>query len=368
VIARARLSLKDTTMARLLGCIALLVALTWTGAAFAQGGAASFSGRLLNPSGEVLQQLDQQKVAVNMKDAATGKAYSAPVTAKGDFAMTLPAGSYDLAVPMTGSMFLSFDRKAVAVTAGGLKMDISLAWGLNLGTIADDPAALSNDLRARAKYVDGPTPRLPDGKPDLAGIWWNIPDASTRPTPPMKPWALDIDAQMKKIRAAEGAQLSAGAFCLPMVATPTTLMHGYKFVQAPTEIVQLTEALVEGWRQIFTDGRPHPPADEWNPSWYGHSIGKWEGDTLVVDTVGFNENATGYAIHSEKLHVVERITRPTVGKIHVDITADDAEAWTGPFHFVVEAGLVTGEDIQETICTENNTNVHFSGGGWRARP
>jgi hypothetical protein len=88
----------------------------------------------------------------------------------------------------------------------------------------------------------------------------------------------------------------------------------------------------------------------------------------VVDTVGFNENATGYGVHSEKLHVVERITRPTVGKIHVDITADDAEAWTGPFHFVAEAGLVTGEDIQETICTENNANIHFDGPGWRARP
>jgi len=72
-------------------------------------------------------------------------------------------------------------------------------------------------------------------------------------------------------------------------------------------IVHITEFTTPGYRQIFIDGRPHPK--DWNPSWMGHSTGKWDGDTLVVDTVGFNEITPGFGIHTEKLHVVERFQR-----------------------------------------------------------
>ncbi len=92
-------------------------------------------------------------------------------------------------------------------------------------------------------------------------------------------------------------------------------------------------------------------------------MGHWEGDTLVVDSVGFNDITPGYGIHTEALHVVERITRPSVGRLVDDITATDPKAWTGPYHGHIEDGLVTGEEIQEWICTENNESYHF-GGNW----
>src|SRR4029077_20079314 len=96
-----------------------------------------------------------------------------------------------------------------------------------------------------------------------------------------------------------------------------------KVVQTPSLIVQMSEFDTPGYRQIFLDGRPHPNPKQWNPSWAGHSTGKWEGDTLVVDTVGFNELAGGVSIHTEKLHIIERIQRPDLGHLHVDTTVED---------------------------------------------
>jgi hypothetical protein len=357
-------------MRRLLRYFVLLAFLAVANAAFAQG-TGSLSGKVMDPNGLAVEGLDLQNLAVSIKDAS-GKTYSAPVTRGGDYSITLPAGAYDLYVPVFGAMYLAFDEKGVAIAAGAnVKLDIKLPWGMNLGTIGDDPIMLSNDLRAKSKFVDGPTPRTADGKPDFTGVWYDIP-GTPRPGPKMKPWALEIEAQMKKILANNlgGADIQRPqAFCLPLHATPTATPFPYRFVQTPTLMVQLTEFLAEGWRQIFMDGRPHPPADEWNPSWYGHSIGRWEGDTLVVDTVGFNESTPGYGVHTEKLHVVERITRPSVGKLHIQITADDPEAWTEPLSFSFDAGLVTGEEILEFMCQENNKDaLHFGGLGWRARP
>jgi hypothetical protein len=106
--------------------------------------------------------------------------------------------------------------------------------------------------------------------------------------------------------------------------------------------------------------------NEWNPARYGHSIGRWEQDTLVIDSVGFNEITPGYSIHSEQLHVVERITRPAKDKLVIEITAEDPEAWTAPYHALIEAGLVTGDEIHEWVCAENNRSDHF-GNLWRGR-
>ena len=112
------------------------------------------------------------------------------------------------------------------------------------------------------------------------------------------------------------------------------------------------------------DGRPHPK--DWNPTWQGHSIGKWEGDTLIIDTAGYNDKAwlslSGIP-HTEKLHIVERIRRPDYGHIEVEITMEDSGAFTTPWIRIFTATLAPpGEEIMEFICNEGNRDVsHYRG-------
>jgi hypothetical protein len=155
-----------------------------------------------------------------------------------------------------------------------------------------------------------------------------------------------------------------GGFCLPANAAPITRAFPYKFVQTPTLIVALHESDTPGVRQIFLDGRTHPKDP--NPTWQGHSIGRWEGDTLVIDTTGYNDKSwlslTGIP-HTEKLHTVERIRRPDYGHIDVEITMDDSAAFTGPWKRTFTATLAPAdEEILEFICNENNHDAsHYRG-------
>jgi hypothetical protein len=337
--------------------------------AFAQqtGG---ITGKIFDPNGVIVTGLD---ASIHMKNTETGKDYNAVVPRDGTYAVTgLPAGTYDLNIPIACCMYRTYDQKSVVIKAGEtLKLDVNVGWGINLGTIGDDPGMLGNDMRARAKNTEGPTPRTADGKVDFSGVWYNVLQPGGAGVGgggrfSLKPWAADIQ---KQLAARPNANYNQGpaAFCLPQNATPTNLPFPYKFVQTPTVIVQLVEFMTPGYRQIFLDGRPHP--EEWNPAWMGHSVGHWEGDTLVIDTVGFNEITPGYSIHSEKLHVVERMRRPDKGHLIVEVTAEDPEAWDAPYKYTMQAGLVTEEEILEFVCPENNKDpLHFGGLGWKARP
>lgn len=347
------------------GCAMALAASGLQRSARATG---ALRGVLKDPNGLVITGLDDTQV--QLKDSASGMIYSADVQVNGSFSIgDLPAGRYDLQLPMRSAMYLSYEQKDIEIAAGRtLKLDLPIQWGMNLGTIGDDPGLASNDLRRRSKYVDGPTPRTADGHPDFTGEWDYIPEKSvTFFSPvPMKPWAKAIadklQAAMRPQNGNPGIQGPA-AYCLPQSATPTALPFQFEFVQTPTRLIQLMEYLTPGQREIYLDGRPHPNPDTWNPAWYGHSVGHWEGDTLVVDSVGFNDITPGYGIHTEALHVVERITRPSVGRLVIDITATDPRAWTGPVHRHIEDGLITGEELQEWVCAENNEPSHF-GGNW----
>jgi hypothetical protein len=114
-------------------------------------------------------------------------------------------------------------------------------------------------------------------------------------------------------------------------------------------------------RQVFLDGRRHP-ADP-SPTWLGHSIGTWDHDTLVVDTIGFNDKGwldnTGRP-QTERLHVVERYRRPDLGHLEVEITIDDPGAYTRPWKIRRSLQLAPGEEIQEYICNENHHTEHFT--------
>jgi hypothetical protein len=134
-------------------------------------------------------------------------------------------------------------------------------------------------------------------------------------------------------------------------------------VQTPTHIFFLFEANIHTYRQIFMDGRNHPPDPD--PTWYGHSIGRWQGRTLVVDTVGYNDkfwfDFRGHP-HTEKLHTIERYTRTDPQTLVNEITIDDPGAYARPFKVTFTAKLLPGEELMEYICQENNQDVeHIEG-------
>ena len=111
------------------------------------------------------------------------------------------------------------------------------------------------------------------------------------------------------------------------------------------------------------DGRKHPPLDELDPTWYGHSIGWWEGDTLVVDTVGFNGKMwldnRGH-VGTDKMHLVERYTRTDLGNMRVDMTVTDPGAYSKPFTSTGLARLMPKTDeLIEYVCNENNQDLPY---------
>jgi hypothetical protein len=129
-------------------------------------------------------------------------------------------------------------------------------------------------------------------------------------------------------------------------------------VESPPYIYFLFEGNIHSYRQIFMDGRKHP-ADV-NPTWYGHSIGHWEKDTLVIDTVGFNDlfwfDFVGHP-HTEQLHTVERYTRTELGTLSEEVTIDDPGAYKKPFTIVASHRLLPNDELMEYICQENNRDV-----------
>ena len=114
-------------------------------------------------------------------------------------------------------------------------------------------------------------------------------------------------------------------------------------------------------------GRIRPPKSG-TPRGWGTPSASWEGDTLVIDTVGFNEITPGFGVHTEKLHVVERIRRPNRGLIEIEMTATDPDAYTGEWKYKYTAGLIPTEEILEFVCPENNVDVLHNGQPWRGRP
>ena len=213
--------------------------------------------------------------------------------------------------------------------------------------------------------TSGPTPRTADGKPDLSGLWGPDPnllgDISHALKPgeqlPLQPWAL----KLTKERLSKDDPM---ANCQPS-GVPRMAPYLWKIVQTPKLIVFLYEANMHSYRQIFMDGRGH--RTDTDPSSYGDSIGKWEGDTLVVDTVGFDDkfwfDGVGHP-HTEKLHVIERFRRPDSAHLEFEVTIDDPGAYTRPFTLFEHSPLMVNTEIMEYFCSENNQDVsHIIGKG-----
>ena len=171
---------------------------------------------------------------------------------------------------------------------------------------------------------------------------------------PYQPAALALRTQRFK----DNSKDHPDAHCLPL--NPVQLWfhpQPRKLIQSPREIVFLAEAN-SGIRQIYTDGRPLPKSEDVQPWWFGYSVGKWDGDTLVVESAGFLDNAwideQGSPLSNEA-RVTERIRRPNYGTLEVEITVNDPKTYSKPFTVKGNQRLMADDELIEFICGENNT-------------
>ncbi len=215
--------------------------------------------------------------------------------------------------------------------------------------------------------LSAPAPRLPDGKPDLSGIWETKPGyvanlaLDLKPEDvPFQPWAKAVYDERKD---GSHSREDPPAHCLPQsVPRITAAPAPWKIIQTPGFVTILYEAFTL-FRQIFLDGREL--VQDYPPTWMGYSTGKWEGDTLVVDTKGFNGKAWLDQLgkpSTDALHVIERFRRKDFGHMDIQITIDDPKAYTKPWTVTEEARLATGTELMEFICQENNRDLeHLPG-------
>jgi len=316
---------------------------------FAQNGG-TITGSVSNLPGEAVANAPVQAI-----NAATNAVYKAASSASGAYTLAqLPSGTYEISVAALG--FNPFVQKNVIVTAGQtLRLDIHLT-DYQLDTLGDG-REFRVDLISPHATPAGPTPRAADGKPDLSGVWY-----AQRPVDPGKPEPLPWVEALLRERAANNSKDAPGAHCLTRGVTAAGALFPYKLVQTPTLLIMLFEDDIPSHRQVFLDGRGHPKDP--NPSWMGHSIGRWESDVLVIDTVGFNDRSwldpQGHP-HTEKMRVTERIRRPELGHLEIEFTIDDPGAYKKPWTIKRIADLDPGDEIGEYVCENNKDPEHMVG-------
>jgi hypothetical protein len=199
--------------------------------------------------------------------------------------------------------------------------------------------------------LTAPAPRTADGKPDLSGLWiiGGLGHAANITNVEMLPWAQKVHKERQATYGHEDPVVS----CLP--EGPRAGLHGLeplRIIQATTMTVVLYET--SPMRQIFTDGRALPKDP--NPTWMGYSIGRWEGDTFVVETTGYNDKTwldfSGHP-HSEALHVTERFRRTDFGHMQLAITYEDPKTYVKPFTINTTVNFVPDTELLENVCQEN---------------
>ena len=214
--------------------------------------------------------------------------------------------------------------------------------------------------------MDAPPRRLSDGHIDLSGFW--VPTnpvkhllnlaADLQPGDvPLQPWAKEVYDE----RIRTNGRDHPGARCWPSgIPEKNNIPDGLKVIQTPDVMLFLYESRTI-YRQVFTDGRPLPPPDV-QPTWMGYSIGQWEDDTFVVDT-RYSNGKTWLDMRglpaTDALHVIERYTRPTMGRIAIEVTIDDPKAYTRPWKVNLSWTLSPDTDLIESICEENNRADHL---------
>jgi hypothetical protein len=240
--------------------------------------------------------------------------------------------------------------------------------------------------------LNGPTPRTAEGKPDFSGIWRFVDSPDARQGPPLpagvrtagigarvpglnqffdigstlkdglpfQPWA----AELRKRRADDNNKDNPDVYCLPLgLMQLHTHPEPRKIIQSPGLVLILYEAN-GGIRQIFTDGRPLPPNGV-QPWWYGYSIGRWEGDTLVVETIGFRNDVwldvEGSPL-TEAGKMTERFRRVNFGNMEIQVTVDDPKAYTKPWTVSIHHRIMLDTELIEFVCQENEKDVQHMRG------
>jgi hypothetical protein len=240
--------------------------------------------------------------------------------------------------------------------------------------------------------LEAPAPRTVDGRPELSGIWENVPPgrrpdsgsiSGTGGAPglagagaprgplaqffdigsrvegglPFHPWA----AELRQQRMADNSKDNPDAHCLPM---GNMQLHTHpqprKIIQTPDVVVILYEGNA-GIRQIFTDGRPLPDNDP-QPWWYGYSTGRWDTDTLVVQTSGFRDggwlDVNGSPL-TDAATMTERFRRVNYGNLEIQITVDDPKAYTRPWTVTVNQHVMLDTELIEFVCLENEKSTRY---------
>jgi hypothetical protein len=256
------------------------------------------------------------------------------------------------------------------------------------------PSAAVPRLANGQPNLDAPAPRTADSKPDLSGIWTraagdgrggrgrgqNGADPPPPPPPPppgtppiatfgdlgtnmpgglpLTPWA----DELKKQRMALNSKENPDANCLPMGLTQFHQQpQPREIIQVPGKILILYEANY-GLRQIYTDGRALPKQGEPQPLWYGYSVGRWDGDILVVDTNNLRGAEDGPSDgwldvrgspYSRQATFTERFARPSFGRLTIDVTVDDPKAYTKPFTVRINQQIMADAELIEFVCNEN---------------
>jgi hypothetical protein len=257
---------------------------------------------------------------------------------------------------------------APAPRAADGKPDLSGLWEIYLSSIAAPPppgqASPSRSLQDVADGADnqlGLAPNTPPPDPNAPprATFFDI-GANIEGGPPFQDWARDLRAQ----RMADNQKDNPDANCLPMGFMQLHLHpQPRKIVQTPELIVIMYEGN-QGLRQIFMDGRELPEVDEnLQPWWYGYSVGRWEGDALVVESVGFRDGGWLDVYGSpltDQGKLIERWRRPDYGHLEIDVTVDDPKAYTRPFTVRVSHQLTVDQELIEFICNENEkSSQHY---------
>lgn len=231
--------------------------------------------------------------------------------------------------------------------------------------------------------MTAPTPRLANGKPDFSGIWISDrkeegketpSDASTLPSGrqmanmgvemegglPYQPWLVPIVKERTDNLAIHDPHIR----CLPdFFLRAYGLPHMLKFVHTAELLVMLNE-MNAGYRQVFTDARALP--DEPTPSWQGYSSAHWEGDTLIVDTIGMRDDTWidwNGSVVTEAAKIREEIRRPDFGHLEIKATVDDPKAYTKPWSVTMTQRIVVDAELIDEICLENEQFVERMGLG-----
>ena len=254
-------------------------------------------------------------------------------------------------------------RLLLTLVVAVLPLVVSAQTAPIAGRIGERPGSAAGPVR--------PAPRLPDGHPDLGngkGVWnprvianiAGVGDRNRSPVErivdvPFQPWAKGVyDERQRNLQ-----QQDPESKCLPpgiprMMATP----FPFQIFQLSDRVLFVFEGGAHVWRAIYTDGRAHPKDP--NPSFLGDSVGRWEGDTLVVDAIGFNEatwlDQAGHP-HTEALHTIERFTRTNEQTLRYEVTIDDPHAYTQPWTTSYTIPWAAGAELLEYICQENNRDL-----------